>query len=268
MKRLVTILLALVMLIPAALGEIDLTSFSDQELLDLRSALDAEIASRSLVQADFFASDERYTEFNDLMLTCDFDELQTMLSSYIKDYQPGPEDSVFKLMTSLESILAYSDITERIVDDFDGSATIRFKDCEAISEDVCVAPFIEGPDARVRFGFVKKGWLFFDGIAISADGKVIFNNTEYRSYDPDQEIIEGGVISEIAASVLPEDRVFYVVLEKSQKCVIRFSCFKSGEHFDHTLTDTEKAAIVAAYRIDSLMDDMYRVRNQHRKKHK
>lgn len=51
MKRLVTILLALVMLIPAALGEIDLTSFSDQELLDLRSALDAEIAGRGLVQA-------------------------------------------------------------------------------------------------------------------------------------------------------------------------------------------------------------------------
>lgn len=263
MRRAIICILTLAMMISySALAEFNVQDMTDEELISLRNTVSDEIESRGLVPQDFFDSEDRYDAFSSAMKAFDFSTLSNMIDSYITDYRPGADDSAYILRETLDNLSAYLENTYTVTDDFDGTVFLHFNGCSEINEEINVVPYIEYDIPYVKFGFVKKGWLFFDGIAISADGNVIMDNSAYKSYDPDEEILDAGFISEIATDQLVEDDSFFDAIHGAEKVVVRFSSYGKDDKYDHEMTEIERESVYAAHMIVAYMNSMYHTRNE------
>lgn len=265
MKKLVATLLTLSMITGFAFAEIDIHSLSDRDLLVLRSSIADEIASRGLDNQDLFDADDRKEAFRKAMLCFDFDGLNEMVDSFIASYVPDANSKACMMRAILDEVEVYRDILVVETDAFDGTTMVHFKDCETISESVSVAPYMSYGWTGTQFGFIKKGWLFFDRFDVAVDGNIVYSEYEtyaYDSFDRQEKVLEAGLIQEWVDMCSVDDESIYDAVSSGNTAVIRFSNTSKKEHYDHTFTEAEKRAWAASYRLTELMNQMYALCNQ------
>lgn len=264
MKKLVATMLMLAMITGFAFAEIDIRSLTDQDLLELRSSIADEITSRGLDNQDFFDADDRKEAFRKAMLSFDFDGLNEMVDSFIASYLPDVNSKACAMRAILDEVEVYRDILMVETDAFDGTTTVHFKDCDSISESVSVAPYMIYGWTGVQFGFIKKGWLFFDRFDVAVDGNIVYSDYEtysYDSFDRQEKVLEAGLIQEWVDLCSVDDESIYKAVSSGNTAVIRFTNTSKKEHYDHTFTEAEKKAWAASFRLTELMNQMYELCN-------
>lgn len=264
MKKIIVILLAVLMMVTASgLAEYDLSGMSEAELQNLQKAITDELASRKhqsdpSLDSDFLSDESRRDQFRSDISDMNIFNIRSAVEKYIAENEPAENDTVYAILDALTVI--ESDITVFNVerDAFDGSVITTYPGCEALSEDVCIVPVNKsGEYGCFRIGYVSDEWVFFDTIAISMNGNVIYER-EYDSRDI-QDNVDGGTVSEWVDDWLEicdvEDEEFL----NDNTFAIRFLNTSKDVYLDHVLSETEKAGIYYTWRLNGDMNKFYKI---------
>lgn len=204
---------------------------------------EAEISDNKLTKRslhDFFDDKERQNKFTELYESYKYTELKKYVDKYIKDNSPSPLDSAYSILEMIEPLIKYEDNWILTHDDFDGTDELTFENVDGISESKCVYARVIGDSGTVTFGFVKNDWLFFDRIRISANGKVIFDDS-FKSYDIQRDVVSGSIIKESVGCSFSVDEANEIIKEKTVK--IRFENSKKDEYYEKELNKDDIEAI-------------------------
>ena len=106
---------------------------------------------------------------------------------------------------------------------------------------------------RLRMGFIRDGWIFFEKVIVNIDGNV--TQLSFRHFDVKRDVLSGNAISEYADVYADMSTVDYGALIKSmskgKKVVVRFE----GDQYRHdfTMTKEQKNALWNVWRVYELM---------------
>ena len=268
MKKLAVILLALAMMFVAVgYAEYDLREMSDDELQALQSAIRDEQLRRShesdpSLEADFLADEARRDQFKSDILDLKLDSIHSALNDYISNNELSENDSAKSALEALARAVTAMKVFDVQTDAFDGSVITSYPGLEELSEDVCIVPVNKsGKYGYFKIGYVSDEWVFFDTIAISMNGNVIFER-EYDSRDIEDNV-DGGTVSEWVEDGLEIYDIDDEEFSNNNTFAIRFLNTSKDVHLDHVLTDTEKEGIYYTWQFSKAMNGLYSVWNKY-----
>lgn len=192
----------------------------------------------------FFSNKENRTQYEELYKSYRYAELKELVQTYINTNEVTSDDVAYTLLDYIEPVLPYEDKWYADLDEFDSKYEWSFDDADSINQYDSVAVFLKGTDLDIMIGFQKNGWLFFDKIALSIDGEEVYSKSD-RLGERTRTVISGNLIMEYCFCNFNSK-----VLEsvgKAETVILRFSNKKSGENFDHTLSQEEKDALYCGY---------------------
>lgn len=211
---------------------------------------------------DFFSSEERLQTFNNCIDSYAFDDLQEYVNQYIADYNPSESDNASKILDEINNLVPELENCSIEYDSFEETYTARYNGAGEIGWDTSITASASKDSLSAYIGFMASDWLFFDTISI----KYSSDNTDTRHYDSwdiERDVLSGGNIEEYTEFGVTDST--YQSFKDAETVVIRFQNSKTGETYDHTLTEAEKNSIIvlremsAAYR--NLSDMAYHFYN-------
>lgn len=189
---------------------------------------------------DFFSDPERQKVYQELYKSYRYSELIAYINDYLSANATTDLDSAYLIIELLTPALDYENQWTVFFDEFDSKYIVTFPNANSISTTNSVAVSVEGTGLDIKVGFQKNGWLFFDGIALSVDGKQIYS-AKVKSYDVTRDVISGHLIEEYCYCSFYDDVL--TSLGIAETAAIRFSNGTSGETYDHVLLEGEKDAM-------------------------
>lgn len=208
--------------------------YDKDEILYEATVKDGELSLRPL--NDFFSDEERQNQYNTLYQSYRYSELAAYINEYLSENETSPLDSAYSILELINPVLEYENDWVISLDDFDSMYSLTFKDADNISSENSVVVSLKDTGLNIKLGFRKKGWVFFDNIAMSVDGGQVYS-ASVKSYDTTRNVISGNTIEEYCYCSFYDS-----VLEQvgnSENVILRFSNKDSRETFEHKLTQAE-----------------------------
>lgn len=189
---------------------------------------------------DFLSDENRQARYAELYISYQYSALKDFLQEYIDAKNPAQSDAVFKILEYVEPVLQYEDQWIVTHDEFDNTYSVKFKNANEISRSNSVDVTVAGTGIDYRVGFVRDGWLFFDGLDISTDGEVAYT-AGIKSYETTRNVISGREVKEYCFIGINDETAEQI--HAAETVIFRFTNDKSKETYDHQLTQAEKDAI-------------------------
>lgn len=102
---------------------------------------------------------------------------------------------------------------------------------------------------RLRMGFIKNGWIFFEKVIVNIDGRV--TQLSFGHFDVRRDVLGGSTISEYIDIGAREHESLIKAMSKGKKVIVRFE--GSQYRHDFTLTKEQKTALGDVWRLFELM---------------
>lgn len=215
----------------------------------------------ALAETDFFSDSAREESAQQLYNSIRFTELETLVEAYIDSERPGQEDSAYAILDILESGKEAIDAIAENIDSFDNSRSFTLDGVTSLEDGYCIVPCYDANYwLHAIVGFIADDWVFFDRIAISADGELVYE-ADFDSDETVTDVLNGGTVTEWA--IVPIDFISSDELEQicsSEKAIIRFQNTKKEAKFDHLLAEEEKSSLKHCYQLmnmRSMLSDLH-----------
>lgn len=186
-------------------------------------------------------------EMDQYLNTLDFPGMLTLIESYMDEHTLTSDDATHRLHElALQGVVASEGIVH-VVDSFDGSINAYFSDLRRINQSVHVVPFFEagasGGSFRLRLGFHRNGWIFFEHTSLRIEEGVHFD-LRHDYFDVNRNVLGGSLISEERIISLPTTSLRRLLDDDyiATPMIIRFSGGDDAIH-DHELTQVETEAL-------------------------
>ncbi len=192
------------------------------------------------VSTSFFSDRDNRLMYDELYKSYRYSELKKLVQTYIDANEVTNDDVAYTILEYIDSVIPFESEWNISFDEFDSKYVLTFNGASEISSNNSVSVSLNGTDLEIKIGFRKNGWLFFDSIALSVDGKSAYS-ASVKSYNRTDNVISGHTIEEYCLCGFYDS-----VLEsvgKAETVILRFSNEKSGEKYDHTLSQIEKDAL-------------------------
>lgn len=193
-----------------------------------------------LVSTNFFSDMENRLKYDELYKSYHYSELKNFIQAYIKENEVTNDDVAYTILEYIDLVIPFESEWNISFDEFDSKYILTFNEATEISSNNSVSVLLTGTNLDIKVGFRKNEWLFFDEIALSVDGKKAYS-ASVKSYNRTENVISGNTIEEYCSCSFYDN-----ILEsigKSETVILRFSNKKSGEFYDHTLSQSEKDAL-------------------------
>lgn len=195
--------------------------------------------------ADIFDDAELGKRIDDLCDVFDFAQVESIVNEYISTRQPEETDNAYKVLELINENRGAVEAIDAQVDDFDNSRTFTLDGVVDLDGHCIVSRYNSSDWFYTILGFIADDWVFFDRIAISVDGKVIYD-AEYDTLETVTEVLDDGRVTEYVKTS-PDflyDIEKYDAIRDCEKAMIRFSNSKTDKKYQYTLTKEEKNALV------------------------
>lgn len=189
---------------------------------------------------DFFSDVERQEQYKEMYQSYRYSELIEYVNEYLSSNNVTPLDSAYSILDLLTPLTQYADSWNVKFDDFDSTYTLSFKGADKISSKNSIVVNVKKTSLDIKIGFRKKGWLFFNSIELSIDGKRAYG-ASVNSYDVTRNVISGSIIEEYCLCSFYDDVI--ESLKDADTVILRFENSESEEVYDHTLSQAEKDAL-------------------------
>lgn len=205
--------------------------------------------------SDFLADEARVEYAQSLYNGLRMGELLEYARGYADTVQPPESDSVWSVLEILEAEADAINAMCAETDDFDGAYSFTFPNVDAISDSHHIVPFYNDDDwLMTQLGFTADDWIYFDEVAISADGDLVWE------YDFDYEDVLRDVLRDPAVMVKESTNILYDAIDSdttraicdSERAMIRFRSNEKDRQIVFELTAEEKSALDYQHRIGGL----------------
>lgn len=193
---------------------------------------------------DFFSDEQRRTQYEELYKSYQYTALENLVNMYISGHDIEETDSAYAILELLAPAMGYEEQWIVTLDEFDGKHSLTFAGANSISDSNSVKVTLKDNWLDIKVGFRKTGWLFFDDVALSIDGEKVYNKS-VKSYDATTTVISGNTIEECCQCDF-YDKTFEQFAD-AETMMLRFSNTKSGETYDHVLTQNEIDALYCGW---------------------
>lgn len=194
------------------------------------------------VSTSFFSDKENRLAYDELYKSYRYSELKECVQAYIDNNEITDDDVAYTILEYIEPVIAFESEWAIVYDEFDNTYLLIFNGADKLSSSNSVKVSLSKTHLDIKIGFRKNGWLFFDKVALSIDGEKAYTASIKNRTD---NIISGNTIEEYCSCSFYDN-----ILEsigKAETVILRFSNKKSGENYDHTLSQTEKNALYCGY---------------------
>lgn len=188
----------------------------------------------------FFSEKENRLTYDELYKSYRYSELKEYVQAYIDKNEVTDDDDAYTILEYIDSVITFENEWNITFDEFDSKYVLFFNEAMEISISNSVKVSLIGTHLDIKIGFRKDGWLFFDEVALSIDGERAYS-ASVKSYNRTENVISGNMIEEYCSCSFYDS-----VLESignAETVILRFSNKKSGENYDHTLSQSEKDAL-------------------------
>lgn len=192
----------------------------------------------------FFSEKENRLTYDELYKSYRYSELKKYVQAYIDKNEVTDDDVAYTILDYIDTVIAFESEWNVTFDEFDSKYVLFFNGATEITDSNSVKVSLNGTHLDIKIGFRKNGWLFFDKVALSIDGKRAYS-ASVKSFNRTENVISGNMIEEYCSCSFYDS-----VLEsigKAETVILRFSNKESGENYDHTLSQGEKDALYCGY---------------------
>ncbi len=190
---------------------------------------------------DFLSSEENYNLCYECRREGSYQRLYDVLQEYVSGPDVQENDSAYAFLEVLEKIMPYVDAVSVKYDEIEEHGIITYRGVEEISSSIHLVPSVltTRNDVSVTVGFVNSGWLFFDGIIITAEPQ---NYSIPVDYDDRHDEILGGAQIKETCKPWGLERYLDDILQKENP-MIRFENRHDEKQLEYPLSDSELSAI-------------------------
>ncbi len=189
---------------------------------------------------NFFSDRKNRLLYDELYKSYRYSELKNLVQTYINTNKVANDDVAYTILEYIDLVIPFESEWNIFFDEFDNKYELTFNEAMEISSSNSVSVSLKGTNLDIKVGFRKNEWLFFDEIALSIDGKKEYS-ASVKNYNRTDNVISGNTIEEYCSCSFYDNALESV--GKSETVILRFSNKKSGEIYDHTLSQSEKDAL-------------------------